>query len=106
MTNANDLADDSDFQRHVYRVLAMSAVLLIACGTIVFSAFEKWSYVDSFYFSVVTATTVGFGDLTPDSDGAKLFTVVFIVFGISIMATFLDARFKRHAHRRAGHAKN
>ena len=66
----------------------------------IFSLLEDWSIVDSLYFSVVTATTVGFGDLTPSTDGAKLFTIVYIISGISIIGKFLDARFKKHAHAR------
>jgi hypothetical protein len=100
MNERDDLADDPEFQRHVYRVLAASALLLILVGTLVFSALEDWSYVDSFYFSVVTTTTVGFGDLSPDTDGAKLFTAFYIVAGLSIVGTFLDARLKRHAYLR------
>lgn len=99
MSQRDDLAHDPSFQRHTYRVLAASAVALILVGTVVFSALEDWSYVDSLYFSVVATTTVGFGDLTPDSDGAKLFTVLYIVVGLSIVGTFLDARLKRHAYR-------
>lgn len=86
---------------HVYKLLALSAVCLIAVGTVLFSALEDWSLVDSFYFSVVTVTTVGFGDLTPDTDAAKIFTVFYIVVGISIIGTYLDARLKRHGLRRA-----
>ena len=101
MTDAKVLEPDSKLQRqleeHAYKVLAASAVLLIAVGTVVFSLLEDWSIVDSFYFSVVTATTVGFGDLTPDTDGAKLFTVLYIIFGISIIGTFLNLRFKRRS---------
>lgn len=85
----------------MYKLLAASAVLLIASGTVVFSLLEDWSIVDSFYFSVVTATTVGFGDITPETDSAKLLTVVYILMGISIIGTFLDARLKRHSARRA-----
>jgi hypothetical protein len=97
MTDAPDPKQESKLQEHIYKVLAGSAVLLIAIGTVVFSALEDWSIVDSFYFSVVTVTTVGFGDLTPDTDGAKLFTVLYILFGISIITTFLNARLKRHS---------
>lgn len=101
MTDAQDLQPQSNRQRqleeHAYRMLAAGAVLLIAVGTVVFSWLEDWSIVDSFYFSVVTATTVGFGDLTPDTDGAKLFTVLYIVFGISIITTFLNLRLKRRS---------
>jgi hypothetical protein len=88
---------DSKLQDHMYKVLAASAVSLVLVGTVVFSLLEDWSIVDSFYFSVVTATTVGFGDITPDTDGAKLFCVLYIIVGISIVGTFLDARLKRHA---------
>ena len=101
MANNNDLKHDPSFQRHTYKLLAAGAVLLIATGTVVFSLLEDWSIVDSFYFSVVTATTVGFGDITPDTDGAKLFTVVYIIFGISIIGTFLNTRLKRVSIRRA-----
>jgi hypothetical protein len=101
MTDMPDKQIDSKLQVHMYKVLAASAVLLIATGTVVFSLLEDWSIVDSFYFSVVTATTVGFGDLTPDTDAAKLFTVVYIIFGISIIGTYLSTRLKRVSIRRA-----
>lgn len=78
--------------------------MLITLGTLVYRALEDWSWVDSFYFSVVTVTTVGFGDLAPETDGAKLFTVVYIIVGISIVATFLDTRMKFRAQRR--HSKS
>lgn len=85
----------------MYKVLAASAVLLVAAGTVIFSLLEDWSIVDSFYFSVVTATTVGFGDITPDTEPAKLFTVVYIIFGISMIGTFLNTQLKRISIRRA-----
>ena len=92
---------DSKQQDHIWKVLAASAVSLVLVGTVVFSLLEDWSMVDSFYFSVVTATTVGFGDIAPDTDAAKLFSVLYIVVGISIVGTFLDARLKRHSTKRA-----
>lgn len=46
--------------------------------------------VTAFYFSIVAMTTVGFGDITPHSDAARLFTVSVIVFGITIFATAIS----------------
>jgi voltage-gated potassium channel len=46
--------------------------------------------VDAFYFSVTTLTTVGFGDLAPTTTIGKLFTVVYIFAGLSIILGFLD----------------
>jgi hypothetical protein len=42
--------------------------VVICAGTVGFSAVEGFSLADSFYFSVVTITTVGFGDLHPVTD--------------------------------------
>jgi voltage-gated potassium channel len=70
------------------KVLVMSAMATVAVGTFVYSALEGWSLIDALYFSVVTLATVGFGDLTPTTDIAKLFTVGYIVTGIGILAAF------------------
>ena len=86
--------------RHLYKKLLVAAVVLLVVGTVVYRWLEDWSWVDSFYFSVVAVATVGFGDITPSSDGSKLFTVAYILAGISIFATYLDARMKYHAVRR------
>ena len=101
MTDNTDAKVRMDLQKHAYKILAVAAVLLVAVGTAVFSWLEGWSTVDSLYFSVVTVTTVGYGDITPDTDGAKLFTVLYILAGISIIGTFLDTRLKFHAVKRA-----
>jgi len=70
------------------KVLLGSAVLMIVTGTIVYSFLEGWPLIDSLYFSVVTLATVGYGDFTPTTDLAKLFTVGYILTGIGIIAGF------------------
>ncbi|MDN4474538.1 potassium channel family protein [Demequina sp. SYSU T00192] len=89
-----------------YRRLGIGAVGLLAVGTVVYHQLEGWSWVDSLYFSTVALTTVGFGDLTPTSDGAKLFTVAYLFVGVSILLAFLNARMvrRRPFHPRDGGA--
>lgn len=43
------------------------------------------NFLDAFYFSVVTMTTVGYGDITPVSKAGKLVTVLMILSGIAII---------------------
>jgi hypothetical protein len=79
------------------KVLLGSAVTTIAVGTVVYSALEGWSLIDSLYFSVVALATVGFGDLVPTTDAAKLFTVGYIITGIGILAAFASELTKRRS---------
>jgi len=44
---------------------------------------EPWSVVDSLYFSMVTMSTVGFGDLAPTRATSKVFTCCYIMVGIT-----------------------
>jgi voltage-gated potassium channel len=43
------------------------------------------TFVDAFYFSIVTMTTVGFGDVTPISEKGRLLTVFMILTGIALI---------------------
>ena len=66
-------------------------VVLLAIGTVFYVNVEGWSYVDSFYFSTITLTTIGFGDFAPTSPGAKIFTSIYALLGIGIMLYMLSS---------------
>lgn len=79
-------------------VVALAAGALLV-GTVMYRWLEDWSWVDSLYFSVITLTTVGYGDLTPSTPESKLFTVVYVITGISLIAACLNEVMKRRARR-------
>ena len=80
------------------KALVISALMTVAVGTVVYSVLEGWSLLDSLYFCVVTLATVGFGDLHPTTELAKVFTIGYIVVGVGIIAGFLSELGKqRHA---------
>jgi Ca2+-binding EF-hand superfamily protein len=63
-------------------------LLYFVTGTLVYTfLFEKWSMKDSMYFIVVTFTTCGYGDLTPDSFAETIFTTIFLLVGVLVLAT-------------------
>ncbi|MGE4368455.1 MAG: voltage-gated potassium channel protein [Burkholderiaceae bacterium] len=45
----------------------------------------------AFYFSIVSMSTVGFGDITPQTHAARLFTTSVIILGITVFATSISA---------------
>jgi voltage-gated potassium channel len=69
--------------------LALLAVVAIASGTGFYSIVEGLRFVDALYFSVITLTTVGYGDFAPESDAGKLFTSAYVLLGIGILAAFV-----------------
>ena len=80
-------------------VLSGGLLLLLATGTVVYHLLEDWSWVDSFYFSAIALSTVGFGDLSPTTDGSKLFTVLYLAIGIGSATAYLNHRFNRVSER-------
>lgn len=51
---------------------------------------EGWNLIDSLYFSVITLATVGYGDFVPTTPIARLFTILYVINGISILLALLD----------------
>lgn len=66
------------------RGLAALASALILLATVFYRLVEGWSLIDALYFSVVTISTVGYGDLAPVTVLGKVFTIVYIICGIGL----------------------
>ena len=76
------------WQDESFRAIVGLAAALLVSGTVFYVIVEGWSPLDALYFSVVTLTTVGFGDFAPHTDLGKGFTIVFILAGIGIVVAF------------------
>ncbi|HRF28624.1 MAG TPA: potassium channel family protein [Candidatus Saccharibacteria bacterium] len=77
------------------RIATVATVALLGTGTVFYMFFEKLRLVDALYFSTITLTTVGYGDITPQTDIGKLFTCVYILSGIAVLGTFANLLVRR-----------
>ena len=57
---------------------------IILWASVFYHYVEGWSWLDSIYFSVVTISTVGFGDFSPQTAAGKIFTMAYIIVGLGI----------------------
>jgi voltage-gated potassium channel len=87
------------FNKTIYRYLLALAVFTITLGTIVYHFAEKLSWVDAYYFSVITLTTVGYGDITPKTTFGKIFTTFYVFVGVGIITTFITYNLRRRAEK-------
>jgi len=82
------------------RVPAILLVLIVTVGSVFYRIVEGWDVLDSVYFSVVTLATVGYGDFAPHTAPGKIFTMVYIVVGIGLLAVFARGVGQRWVDRR------
>lgn len=66
--------------------LAAPVILLLLVCIILLGQFigckEQWTKIDALYYSLITATTVGYGDYKPGSKSGKLLSIVIAFLGL------------------------
>lgn len=76
--------------KHYDKIVA-AAVILVTIGTVFYHQVEKFSWINSLYFTVITLATVGYGDYAPKTTVGKLFTIVYVVVGIALFVALAQA---------------
>lgn len=86
--------------------LLAALIIIILGGTVFFHEVEGWTWVDSYFFTVVTLSTVGYGTPVPVTALGKIGTTVFIFVGLGIFALaiqqFAAYSLERREHHHGG----
>ncbi|APY00907.1 potassium channel family protein [Lacinutrix venerupis] len=77
------------FKTKIYLALALLVFVLLV-GVLGFKIISEYSWVDAVYMTVITITTVGFGEVQPLDDNAKIFTVFLILSSVVIVGYALS----------------
>ena len=72
------------FSRIYYFLLLLA--LVISGGTVGYMVIEGWSFIDSFYMTIITISTVGYGEVSELSLYGKLFTSFLIISSFGTFA--------------------
>lgn len=81
----------SFLREKAYQDLLVTTSIIIGIGSTAYHYIEGWSWIDSVYFSIITLTTIGYGDFSPQTTEGKLFTIFYILIGIGIILGFVNA---------------
>ena len=89
----------------LYKQLNVAILLVLfslALGIGGYTLLEGFSFVEAFYMTIITISTVGFGEVKPLSDGGRIFTALYIITNIgiftyaitSIISMVVEGRFR------------
>ena len=77
--------------------LLFAAAIIIVSGTFAIYYIESEqegtqinTMLDALWWTVATITTVGYGDIVPVSDAGRIIAIVYMFFGIGVIAIFLS----------------
>ena len=73
------------------RLLVGAILLVIAVGTVGFHYIEGWPWFDGFYMVITTLTTIGYQETHPLSHAGRVFNVLIILGGVSLVFLTIGA---------------
>ena len=90
-----------DSRRRIWIALAVT-LFFLGAGTVGYVKIEHFPPLDAFYMTVITISTVGFGEIHPLSEPGRVFTIFLILFGVGSLAfaahAFTESMIERAAN--------
>ena len=74
----------------IYKIIVL-VVSIITLGTTGYMWLSNYSFVDAIYMTVITVTTVGFGEVKPFTPEEKIFTIFLILTSITVFGYAVSA---------------
>ena len=66
-------------------IIAIAVMIMVTLiGTLGYMNLEDIKPMDALYFTIITLSTVGYGDIYPSSEESKIFTILLIFIGVSV----------------------
>lgn len=75
-----------DLIRHRLFFPAILLFVVLSIGVAGYMIVERWSFLDSLFMTVISLTTVGYGETNPLTTKGRIFTMFFLLSGMGVLA--------------------
>ncbi|KAK6055945.1 Ion channel [Cooperia oncophora] len=89
MSQSSSSLDDEDLLSFPISFLVFLTILWVLFCAWIFTLFEDWSYGLSLYFTLISFTTIGFGDVLPSEYDYIILVGFLLLIGLSLVSTVL-----------------
>ncbi|MEQ8674441.1 MAG: NAD-binding protein [Aggregatilineales bacterium] len=79
--------------RRQLRIALIAIAIVIPLGIFGFMVIEKFSFLDALWTTIITISTIGYGDIYAETSVGRVFTILLVIFGLSTFAYGLQAVF-------------
>ncbi|MCY4145132.1 MAG: NAD-binding protein [Chloroflexi bacterium] len=79
--------------RRQFRAASILILIVIPVGILGYMLIENRPWYEAVYLTIITLTTIGFGDIVPTTPLGQLFTLVLVFTGLGALAFFLSSSF-------------
>lgn len=67
------------------QIVVSGLLAVVLLGTIGYMVIEGWNVIDAIYMTMITITTVGFGEIHPLSDVGRIFTIGILLLSLGLV---------------------
>ena len=80
----------SSWRNHIPGGMAPLATCTLGMGVFIFGTLEGMDHTNAIYASVITGTTIGFGDRAPETNEGKIAVALYAIASVNVMAALLE----------------
>ena len=98
-----------DFSRTFFQVMLLISPILISLSSLIIGLgqvvgkIERWDRLDSLYWSLITATTVGYGDIRPKQHVSRVIAIAIAIMGVIFTGILVSIAIEATRHSVAIH---
>jgi len=71
-------------------VAILIGVTYTLLGALMYMSWESWTYFEAFYFTCISLSTIGFGDIVPDHQNFFIASSIYMLVGLALLAMIIN----------------